>query len=208
MCSRSFHLIASFLLLRSSSSGNCHRFLLAGDGNISLEIVSESTEKTCSADDDCAHQLTCQPATNMCVCPEPFFWREDAQSCFGCAPGWVDLETDKCLLYAVSSSSGVKWFQVHRICKDLMAEPMLISSTDEFQALQRKTEYMLKGETALMATLYFHQGAWIDINNGKSWSSFPAVRDAWFQNGTNHTHGVILIRNEKVLTVCKYGRIV
>ena len=92
----------------------------------------------------------------------------------------MDLETSKCLLYAVSGSSGVTWYQVETICKDLMAHPMLINSTDEFQALQQKSESMLNSETALAATLYFHQGAWVEINNGKSLDLISLERRALF----------------------------
>ncbi len=138
--------------------------------NIFLKIVSLTIETKCSTDNDCNHQLICDTNTNSCVCSKPYFWREDIQACLGCAPGWLDFQTNKCLLYAISRSPGVTWYQAEIICKDLLAQPMLINSTNEFKDLQRKIEYLLNGDTALAATLYFHQGAWIEINNGTYFS--------------------------------------
>ncbi len=77
------------------------------------------------------------------------------------------METNKCLLFAISHSPGATWYEAQTICKALIAQPMLISSTDEFIALQHKIEYILHGDDALTATLYFHQGAWVQIDNGK-----------------------------------------
>jgi hypothetical protein len=45
---------------------------------------------------------------------------------------------------------------------------MMIHTTDEFVALQRKIEYILNGHNALAATVYFHQGAWVQIDKGQS----------------------------------------
>ena len=137
--------------------------------HVSIEIVvAEITERKCSIDDNCAHQLICNTATRTCICPKPYFWREDIQTCFGCAPGWLDLDTNKCLLYAVNGAAGVTWNRTASICKDLMAQPMIINSTDEFQTLQWQIEDILNGQTALAATLYFAQGAWVNINHGES----------------------------------------
>lgn len=56
-----------------------------------------------------------------------------------------------------------------------MAQPMLIDSADEFQALQDKIEDILNSETALAAVRYFYQGAWVNINHGES-SSVQILR--------------------------------
>jgi hypothetical protein len=109
----------------------------------------------------------CNTESNSCTCPESYFWRDDIRACFGCAPGWLELETRKCLLFAIHHPPGVTWYEAQTSCKGLLAQSMIISNTDEFEALQRKIEYLLNGKDALTATLYFHQGAWIQIDNGK-----------------------------------------
>ena len=138
--------------------------------NLFLKIVSLTIERKCSTDNDCDQQLICDTTTNVCVCSKPYFWNEDNQTCLGCAPGWLDFETNKCLLYAISRSTGVTRYQSELMCNDLLAQPMFINSTDEFHDLQEKIDDLLNGNTALAATLYFHQGAWIDINNGNYFS--------------------------------------
>jgi len=123
-------------------------------------------EKKCSTDDDCDLELICNKETNICTCPKPYFWRDDIRTCVGCAPGWLELETKKCLLFAISHSPGVTWYQAETTCKALIAQPMTINNN--FKALQHKIDYLLNGVNALTATLYFHQGAWVEIDNGKS----------------------------------------
>lgn len=45
-----------------------------------------------------------------------------------------------------------------------MAQPMIISNVEEFIALQHQIEEFLYKDNELTAILYFHQGAWIQIN--------------------------------------------
>jgi len=125
------------------------------------------TKKNCSTDDDCDLELKCNTETNTCTCPKPYFWRDDIHACFGCAPGWLELETKKCLLFAISDNPGVTWYQAETTCKALIAQPMMINNIDEFKALQRHINYLLNGDNALTATLYFYQGAWVKINTSK-----------------------------------------
>lgn len=171
MCFTSVQLLASILLLIhncSSSSGNYYEsFNIFGEKR-SIKIVSQRVIRKCSSDDNCAHQLACDQQTNTCICPQPYFWREDIRACFGCAPGWLDLQANKCLFYAVRGLSGVTWNQAGDICKDLMAQPMFINTAEQFQSLQVKIEDILNGETALAAVRYFDQGAWVNINRRKS----------------------------------------
>jgi hypothetical protein len=110
----------------------------------------------------------CNADSKTCTCPEPYFWRDDIRTCFGCPPGWLELETSRCLLFAISDSPGVTWFEAQTLCTSLIAQPMMIHTTDEFVALQRKIEYILNGHNALAATVYFHQGAWVQIDKGQS----------------------------------------
>jgi hypothetical protein len=135
--------------------------------NIYIKIVSIPIEKNCFTDDDCDLELLCNTESNSCTCSESYFWRDDIHACFGCAPGWLEFETSKCLLFAISHSPGVTWYEAQTSCKAVLAQSMIISNTDEFKALQRKIEYLLDGDDALAATLYFHQGAWVQIDNGK-----------------------------------------
>lgn len=171
MCLPSFHLLASILLIHSCTSSwsdTCKQCVNIIECNVWIEIVSEIVERTCSTDDDCAHQLICNVQTRTCICPKPYFWREDIQACFGCAPGWLDLDKNKCLLYAASGSSGVISNRTESICKDLMAQPMVINSTDEFLTLQFQIEDLLNNQNTPAASVYFSQGAWVKIENGES----------------------------------------
>ncbi|CAF3490181.1 unnamed protein product [Rotaria sordida] len=139
-----------------------------GQFNKAQEIVSITIEKKCSTDDDCDLELMCNIESHICTCPEPYFWRQDIRACYGCAPGWLKLQTNKCLLYAISHSSGVTWYEAKKTCKSLIAQPMIISNVNEFIALQDQIEYLLNGNDELAASLYFYQGAWVQINN--EWS--------------------------------------
>ncbi|CAF3969656.1 unnamed protein product [Rotaria sordida] len=132
------------------------------------DIVSITIEKKCSTDDDCDLELMCNIESHICTCPEPYFWRQDIRACYGCAPGWLKLQTNKCLLYAISHSSGVTWYEAKKTCKSLIAQPLIINNVNEFIALQDQIEYLLNGNDELAASLYFYQGAWVQINN--EWS--------------------------------------
>jgi hypothetical protein len=125
-------------------------------------------ENKCSTDDDCDFDLICNIQTKTCTCPKTYFWHNDIHACFGCAPGWLDLETKKCLLFAVNHSPGVTWYQAETACNELIAQPMIINNINEFKELQRKIDYLITTEVnALSINLYFHQGTWVRINKGK-----------------------------------------
>ncbi|CAF4804568.1 unnamed protein product, partial [Rotaria magnacalcarata] len=76
------------------------------------------------------------------------------------------LNANKCLLYAISQSPGVTWYEVETMCQSRIGQPMMISNIGEFTALQQQVEYLLNEHDELAATLYFHQGAWVQINDG------------------------------------------
>ncbi|CAF1268340.1 unnamed protein product [Rotaria sordida] len=105
------------------------------------------TSKKCSTDDDCDLELMCNIESHTCTRPQPYFWHEDIRACYGCASSWLKLQANKCLLFAISHSSGV------------------IYNMHEFTALQDQIKYLLNGNVVLIASLYFYQGVWVRINN-------------------------------------------
>ncbi len=111
--------------------------------------------------------MICNTKTKTCTCSKGYFWRNDLHACVGCAPGWLELQTRKCLLFAIGRTTGLTWYQAQTTCKELLAQPMRINNINEFQAFQHQIEYILNGVNALSATLYFHQGAWVEMNHGK-----------------------------------------
>ncbi|CAF1609409.1 unnamed protein product [Rotaria magnacalcarata] len=151
------------------TGGNFFVFMISSSRYREM-IVSISSEEKCSTDDDCDLELLCNTKTNTCACFEPYFWREDVRACFGCSPGWLKLNANKCLLYAISQSPGVTWYEVETMCQSRIGQPMMISNIEEFTALQQQVEYLLNEHDELAATLYFHQGAWVQIND--EWSEF------------------------------------
>ncbi|CAF1591621.1 unnamed protein product [Rotaria sp. Silwood1] len=144
-----------------------------------IKIVSITIEKKCSIDDDCDLELMCNIESHTCTCPQPYFWHEDIHACYGCAPGWLKLQTNKCLLFAISNSSGVTWYKAKKTCKSLIAQPLMINNIHEFIALQNLIEYLLNGNDELIASLYFYQ-EWSELytwcNNDEKEDFFDCIQ--------------------------------
>lgn len=80
---------------------------------------------------------------------------------------WRKFDEKKCFLFPIYSSSIVSWNGAQHICRSLIAQPLLISTTVEFIALQRHMKYTLHGDDPLTVAVHVHQGVWIQIDNSK-----------------------------------------